>query len=164
MVKNLSILQAYCVVLDYLDKYYFKTYSNDIGDLVGDMHFLQDGRPVDDAAWEDWLDAVSKKGKPEVNVHQSAGISLTIDEAYAAMINFLEGYVYRTNSEETRKLLDEKIAFKDGKPIDAGVFDINGKLQRMNNIEGADAFAVTLEPKGGSVGPTMDQLYLVGGV
>ncbi len=55
-------------------------------------------------------------------------------------------------------------ALKDGKPIDAGVFDINGKLQRMNNIAGADAFAVTLEPKGGSVGPTMEQLYLVGGV
>lgn len=55
-------------------------------------------------------------------------------------------------------------ALKDGKPIDAGVFDINGKLQRMNNIEGADAFAVTLEPKGGSPGPTMEQLYLVGGV
>ncbi|MBP9795917.1 MAG: anti-sigma factor [Chitinophagales bacterium] len=53
-------------------------------------------------------------------------------------------------------------ALKDGKPIDAGVFDINGKLQKMNNIEGADAFAVTLEPAGGSVGPTMDQLYLVG--
>ena len=55
-------------------------------------------------------------------------------------------------------------ALKDGKPIDAGVFDINGKLQKMNNIDGADAFAVTLEPKGGSVGPTMEQLYLVGGV
>jgi len=55
-------------------------------------------------------------------------------------------------------------ALKDGKPIDGGVFDINGKLQKMNNIAGADAFAVTLEPKGGSIGPTMEQLYLVGGV
>ena len=50
-------------------------------------------------------------------------------------------------------------ALKDGKPIDAGVFDINGKLQKMNNIEGADAFAVTLEPAGGSVGPTICLLY-----
>jgi len=55
-------------------------------------------------------------------------------------------------------------ALKGGKPIDAGVFDINGKLQKMNNIAGADAFAVTLEPNGGSIGPTMEQLYLVGGV
>lgn len=55
-------------------------------------------------------------------------------------------------------------ALKDGKPIDAGVFDTSGKIQHMKNIEGADAFAVTLEPAGGSVGPTMDQLYLVGGV
>lgn len=55
-------------------------------------------------------------------------------------------------------------ALKGGKPIDAGVFDLNGDLQHMKNIPGADAFAVTLEPAGGSVGPTMDQLYLVGGV
>lgn len=55
-------------------------------------------------------------------------------------------------------------ALKDGKPIDAGVFDINGDLQQMKRITEADAFAVTLEPVGGSETPTLEQLYVVGGV
>ncbi len=55
-------------------------------------------------------------------------------------------------------------ALKDGKPIDAGVFDMNGNIQQMKKITEADAFAVTLEPAGGSVSPTLEQLYVVGGV
>lgn len=55
-------------------------------------------------------------------------------------------------------------ALKDGKPIDAGVFDINGNIQQMKHISEADAFAVTLEPVGGSVAPTLEQLYVFAGV
>ena len=49
-----------------------------------------------------------------------------------------------------------------GKPIDAGVF-ISGEqnIQRVKDIEHADRWAVTLEPKGGSVTPTMNQMYLI---
>jgi len=117
MTTAISILQAYCSVLDYLDKYYLKTYSDDIGDLAGDMHFIQDGRTVDDAAWNDWLRAIHKV-KPSLIVNQNENVSLTINEAYSAMIYFLENYAYLTNSAETRKLLDEIMALKDGKPVD----------------------------------------------
>ena len=37
-------------------------------------------------------------------------------------------------------------ALKDGKPIDAGVFEHNNTLQALKTISAADAFAVTLEP------------------
>lgn len=50
----------------------------------------------------------------------------------------------------------------DGKPVDAGVFNAsNGSalLQRMNrSINRADAFAVTIEKRGGSTTPNMDTL------
>ena len=50
----------------------------------------------------------------------------------------------------------------DGKPVDAGVFDANGAnraLQRLNRRIGrADAFAVTIEKRGGSPTPTMSTL------
>ena len=53
----------------------------------------------------------------------------------------------------------------DGKPVDAGIFEVNlSGLQRMKDIAGASAFAVTLEPKGGSKSPTMDQMYIIGNV
>jgi anti-sigma-K factor RskA len=54
-------------------------------------------------------------------------------------------------------------AIVDGKPVDAGVFDTTGQqLQKMKEIENASAFAVTLEPAGGSPSPTMDQMYVMG--
>jgi anti-sigma-K factor RskA len=58
-------------------------------------------------------------------------------------------------------------ALKDGKPIDAGVFDMkpgkDGDMYMMPvTIAEADAFAVTLEKKGGSPAPTLTQLYVMG--
>lgn len=57
-------------------------------------------------------------------------------------------------------------AIVDGKPVDAGVFDVNvnSKLQKMKNISSPQAFAVTLENKGGSPVPTMEAMYLIGNV
>ncbi|HWZ03192.1 MAG TPA: anti-sigma factor [Mucilaginibacter sp.] len=52
-----------------------------------------------------------------------------------------------------------------GKPVDLGVFDANTDttdMKEMKSIASADAFAVTLEPKGGSPTPTMDQMMVIG--
>lgn len=57
-------------------------------------------------------------------------------------------------------------AMVDGKPIDAGVFDmhtVNG-LQRMKGMKGATAFAVTIEPRGGRPVPTLEKLQMIGEV
>jgi anti-sigma-K factor RskA len=52
-------------------------------------------------------------------------------------------------------------AIVGGKPVDAGVFLVGDQgIQRMKDIETAEAWAVTLEPKGGSVSPSQDQMYL----
>lgn len=54
-------------------------------------------------------------------------------------------------------------AIVEGEPVDAGVFDVSGEaLKRMKEIQNASAFAVTLEPTGGSISPTLDQMYVVG--
>ncbi|GAB3532342.1 anti-sigma factor [Pontibacter brevis] len=56
-------------------------------------------------------------------------------------------------------------ALLDGKPIDAGLINVEGKqypMQQMKPIGAAQAFAVTLEPAGGSVNPSLDQLYVMG--
>ena len=54
-----------------------------------------------------------------------------------------------------------------GKPVDLGVFDENPDSTDMKEMKtiaavSADAFAVTLEPRGGSVNPTMDQMMVLG--
>ncbi len=58
-------------------------------------------------------------------------------------------------------------AIVDGKPVDAGVFEMGNDssfLQKMKTVNGAQAFAVTLEKKGGSLSPTMTAMYLMGNV
>jgi anti-sigma-K factor RskA len=57
------------------------------------------------------------------------------------------------------------VAFVGGNPVptDAGVFDVNGKLQSQKKISGkVDAFAVTLEKKGGSPSPTLGKMFVAG--
>jgi hypothetical protein len=54
-----------------------------------------------------------------------------------------------------------------GKPVDLGVFDANPDstdMREMKTIAAikTDAFAVTLEPRGGSINPTMDQMMVIG--
>ena len=56
-------------------------------------------------------------------------------------------------------------ALLDGKPINAGVFDITKdsiNLQEVKNIGNAQAFAVTLEEKGGVASPTLSAMYVMG--
>lgn len=57
-------------------------------------------------------------------------------------------------------------AMLDGKPIDLGVLNMEIRQQRllvkMKNVQNAEAFAITLEPRGGSKQPTVDSMYVQG--
>jgi anti-sigma-K factor RskA len=56
-------------------------------------------------------------------------------------------------------------AIIDGKPVDAGVFDGDRtSLLKMNAIQGAVAFAVTIEPRGGKPSPTLETMQVMGKV
>lgn len=56
-------------------------------------------------------------------------------------------------------------AIADGKPVSAGMYseDKDGRIA-LSNIPNAQAFAITLEKKGGSDVPTMENMYVMGGV
>ena len=49
-------------------------------------------------------------------------------------------------------------------PVDAGVFDPQTGMIRMKNAVDAQAFAVTLEKRGGSPTPTLSNMYVIGKV
>jgi hypothetical protein len=56
-------------------------------------------------------------------------------------------------------------ALVGGKPVDLGVFDMKTDsvdMKEMKSIASANAFAVTLEPRGGSLKPTMDEMMVIG--
>jgi anti-sigma-K factor RskA len=54
-------------------------------------------------------------------------------------------------------------AIADGKPVDAGMYteEKDSKIA-LANITNAQAFAITLEKKGGSPVPTMENMYVMG--
>ncbi len=56
-------------------------------------------------------------------------------------------------------------AIVDGVPVDMGVFELElnkDTLQEVPFIENSEAFAVTLEKRGGNPTPTLDQMVLIG--
>lgn len=58
-------------------------------------------------------------------------------------------------------------AIVDGAPTDMGVFDLTaaaGGLVEVPHIRNPQAFAVTLETKGGNPSPNLDELYVIGNV
>ncbi|PCJ66666.1 MAG: hypothetical protein COA58_04195 [Bacteroidetes bacterium] len=56
-------------------------------------------------------------------------------------------------------------AIVDGKPVDAGTFDPDTRIAKMKGVDGdAVAFAVTIEPKGGSTNPTMEKMVMIGNI
>ncbi|MFN3939001.1 MAG: anti-sigma factor domain-containing protein, partial [Chitinophagales bacterium] len=57
-------------------------------------------------------------------------------------------------------------AIVDGSPVSAGLLDSDSTnvLQKMASFKDAQAFAITLEPKGGSVHPTLEAMVVLGPV
>ncbi|PWS27300.1 hypothetical protein DHW03_13605 [Pedobacter yonginense] len=80
------------------------------------------------------------------------------------LINYVAMDLPKTDAEHEYQLW----ALVNGKPVSLGVFGGDEKakeaLVKMQAIEQAQAFAVTVEPRGGSVNPTMDKLTVMGGV
>lgn len=56
-------------------------------------------------------------------------------------------------------------AIVDGAPVDAGLLEGLEGWQNMKEISGeAAAFAITLEPEGGSISPTLEEMVVIGNV
>jgi anti-sigma-K factor RskA len=56
-------------------------------------------------------------------------------------------------------------AIVDGKPVDLGMLPNEKQeslLLRMKDVSEPQAFAITIEPKGGSARPTLDQMIVLG--
>jgi anti-sigma-K factor RskA len=57
-------------------------------------------------------------------------------------------------------------AVVDGRPVDAGVITMGSGITfvKLKTIQKADAFAITLEKRGGSTTPTLEAMYVMGKV
>ncbi len=98
------------------------------------------------------------------------GIPEKAEEAYATVYwntNTNTAYLNVTNLPEAPKGKQYQLwGIVDGQPTDMGVFDLSTEkgFQKVKNIKGAQAFAVTLEDEGGVESPTLSEMYVLGKV
>lgn len=55
---QLTIEEAFKSMVKFLEIYYERTGSDDIGSLLGDMILLRDGSTADPATWNDWIQCI----------------------------------------------------------------------------------------------------------
>ena len=105
MQNLLTPLQAYGAMLCFLENYYHKTLSDDLGSLLGDMQLCDDDQKTwDQAAWADWITVLDEKS------------SMATLDAFKAMMNFLNVYYERTLSVDIKFLLNE-IQLKENEEV-----------------------------------------------
>ena len=59
-VNKLTVTQAFKAMFWFLAIYYQRGESEEIAGLLGDLQMLENGKPIDLGAWEDWERAVEK--------------------------------------------------------------------------------------------------------
>jgi anti-sigma-K factor RskA len=77
--------------------------------------------------------------------------------------NSKDVYVYASSMQHVPEGKQYQLwAIVDGKPVDAGLITDCIGLCKMNRIDHAEAFAITLERAGGSPTPTLTAMYVFG--
>lgn len=132
--KSLTILEAYKSMQSFLDAYYFRTYSDDIGALLSGLMLLGDDLPADSAAWHDWEEAIEKALNKKVDMKDQ---NLTILEAYKSMRNFLYAHHLRVSSDDVGDILNSLILLKNNNPADPATWHdwINAVEKALNDKE-----------------------------
>ncbi|HBS48128.1 TPA: hypothetical protein DEO28_03525 [Candidatus Dependentiae bacterium] len=116
---NLNVKEAYNAMVDFLDKYYEKIHSDNVGSFLGCLVLLNDGMPVDIALWEDWIDSVNKMKKQYKKNEENEPINFTFTQSYEIAEDFLNEYYKRTNSayEDFGNLIKGMTLLENGKSI-----------------------------------------------
>jgi hypothetical protein len=68
METILTKIQAFNAMRKFLEMYYERTSSDDVGSLLGDLQMLRDGHTADPAAWHDWMKAIDNATQKKLAV------------------------------------------------------------------------------------------------
>lgn len=64
---SLSEKEAYQAMFSFLEHLYEITKDDSLGGFLGSMQLLPDGKPIDSAYWEDWVNIINKIVKARGN-------------------------------------------------------------------------------------------------
>lgn len=73
MSKTLSQNEAYLAMFSFLEDYYARTKSDEIGSMLSGMCLMSDGKTMDPAYWEEWQEAVQRAIAGNVDAEMRLG-------------------------------------------------------------------------------------------
>ncbi len=115
MQQKLTKLQAYNVMLDFLEKLYEKEKSDYLGDILSNSEFWSDKIPGDRASWADWQKAVQVTALQDKSLRNKN--KLTRLQACCAMFNYVHNHAsfYKPQPDYFISLLNFLQLLKDQK-------------------------------------------------
>jgi hypothetical protein len=109
-------LQAFNAMKMFLESYYRRTLSDDLGSMLGDLQFFEDGCTVDPAAWWIWEKCIKKVSNDTSNKQ------LTEIQAFNAMSLFLEHYYATTLWDDIGLLLRSIPYIQENTVVDPNIW------------------------------------------
>lgn len=73
MSKTLTSKDAYLAMFSFLEEYYTRTKSDEVGSLLSGMCLMSDEMPMDKAYWSEWEHAVQKALDRKVDAQARTG-------------------------------------------------------------------------------------------
>lgn len=135
-------------------------------DALEDLKQQLENTSADKQQYESLWAAVSEPGVQKISLN-------AVNEDQPALATVFwnpekqETYLYRDQLPTEGEGQYQLWAIVKGKPVSAGLLSVDDQaivLQDMAGFADADAFAITLEPRGGSESPTLDQMVVLGKV
>ena len=130
-MDKITSLQAFKAMICFLDIYYNKTLSDDLGVLLGGIQLVEDESGTwDPAAWYDWLIALQKKGL------------ITPIDGFKGMYNFLNAYYIRTSCSSTdiKELLDKMDILGQQKLLSSSIW--HTWVECVQNVESMEIISL----------------------
>lgn len=62
---QLTEKEAFQAMFLFLEKYYHLTKAEDVGNLLGSLMIVENGKPLDIALWYDWLECLEEIKKEQ---------------------------------------------------------------------------------------------------
>ena len=136
-------------------------------DLVNQVRELQTRADSSDAKAQRIVDEQKAKTNSEAIVVNLQGTQKAPRSSASVFWDSASANVYLAVQNMPQLPNDKQYqlwAIIDGVPKDLGVFDVkkDNFIVKMQGVKKAQAFAITIEKKGGSPTPTMDEMQVVG--
>ncbi len=142
--------------------------NGEIAELTTTKSFLADELKIQQASLSDVNNKFNILSNPKVKTIALTGMNSLNDKTALVHWNQETNEVYfnATSLAPPANKQYQLWAIIDGKPVDAGVIDLQNStaFQKMKEIKGAKAFAVTIENIGGSATPTLNTMCFLGNV